>query len=176
MKLKLFVVAMALGLSSLAQAQDYDLGSLVVPSELFNLSEVHNAPGSFIDTWSFEILADTYLAATFTDLPILQYSSKNIDALSVKLYDGANELISNLSYNIGSTGDQKLGAWQLTAGSYSFKVAGNATGKQGGVYTAFLKTGATETDFTVPVPEPETYAMLLAGLGVLGAVARRRMK
>lgn len=25
-----------------------------------------------------------------------------------------------------------------------------------------------------PVPEPETYAMLLAGLGLLGAVARRR--
>ncbi|MEQ1603034.1 MAG: PEP-CTERM sorting domain-containing protein, partial [Methylophilaceae bacterium] len=32
------------------------------------------------------------------------------------------------------------------------------------------------TDFTVPVPEPETYAMLLAGLGVLAATARRRMK
>jgi hypothetical protein len=34
-------------------------------------------------------------------------------------------------------------------------------------------------DFTLPlpvqaVPEPETYAMLLAGLGVLGLVARRR--
>lgn len=27
---------------------------------------------------------------------------------------------------------------------------------------------------TAPVPEPETYAMLLAGLGVMGAVARRR--
>lgn len=27
---------------------------------------------------------------------------------------------------------------------------------------------------TAPVPEPETYAMLLAGLGILGAVARRR--
>jgi uncharacterized protein YjiK len=27
---------------------------------------------------------------------------------------------------------------------------------------------------TAPVPEPETYAMLLAGLGLLGAVARRR--
>ncbi|MDR3087435.1 MAG: FxDxF family PEP-CTERM protein [Azoarcus sp.] len=26
------------------------------------------------------------------------------------------------------------------------------------------------------VPEPETYAMLLAGLGVIGAVARRRSK
>ena len=27
---------------------------------------------------------------------------------------------------------------------------------------------------TTPVPEPETYAMLLAGLGVMGAIARRR--
>lgn len=27
---------------------------------------------------------------------------------------------------------------------------------------------------TAPVPEPETYAMLMAGLGVLGAVARRK--
>ena len=27
-----------------------------------------------------------------------------------------------------------------------------------------------------PVPEPETYAMLLAGLGVMGLVARRRWK
>ncbi|WP_179958117.1 PEP-CTERM sorting domain-containing protein [Chitinimonas arctica] len=32
-------------------------------------------------------------------------------------------------------------------------------------------------NFTInPVPEPETYAMLLAGLGLMGAVARRRNK
>lgn len=30
--------------------------------------------------------------------------------------------------------------------------------------------------FTPPVPEPETYAMMLAGLGLMVAVARRRMK
>lgn len=28
--------------------------------------------------------------------------------------------------------------------------------------------------FLAPIPEPETYAMLLAGLGLIGAVARRR--
>ena len=28
--------------------------------------------------------------------------------------------------------------------------------------------------FAIPVPEPETYAMMLAGLGLMGFVARRR--
>ena len=32
------------------------------------------------------------------------------------------------------------------------------------------------TAATAPVPEPESYAMLLAGLGVMGFVARRRQK
>ena len=31
-----------------------------------------------------------------------------------------------------------------------------------------------EYDFATAVPEPETYAMLLAGLGLMGVVARRR--
>lgn len=34
--------------------------------------------------------------------------------------------------------------------------------------------GYLQVDFTTPVPEPETYAMLLAGLGLLGFAARRR--
>lgn len=48
--------------------------------------------------------------------------------------------------------------------------------------TAFtvLETAATGQRFggvtIAPVPEPETYAMLLAGLGLVGAVARRRQK
>lgn len=37
--------------------------------------------------------------------------------------------------------------------------------------TVFLEAVPT---VTTPVPEPETYAMLLAGLGLIGAVARRR--
>ena len=34
----------------------------------------------------------------------------------------------------------------------------------------------TDNDARVNVPEPETYAMMLAGLGLLGFIARRRMR
>jgi len=41
---------------------------------------------------------------------------------------------------------------------------------------AFIeKKGVQLNVSTAPVPEPETYAMMLAGLGMLGFVARRRM-
>ena len=44
-------------------------------------------------------------------------------------------------------------------------IVGDAVNVNSGVTHAFLLT---------PVPEPETYAMLLAGLGLIGAMAKRR--
>jgi len=38
----------------------------------------------------------------------------------------------------------------------------------------FGPIGAGAADVTAPVPEPETYALMLAGLGVLGLASRRR--
>ena len=46
-------------------------------------------------------------------------------------------------------------------------IVGQAVNFQTNLSSAFLLT---------PVPEPETYAMLLAGLGVIGAVSRRRVE
>jgi hypothetical protein len=54
----------------------------------------------------------------------------------------------------------------LTAGTYALTFLGVGTGGYGGYYTVT----------TTPVPEPETYAMLLAGLGALGLMASRRRK
>ncbi len=39
---------------------------------------------------------------------------------------------------------------------------------------AFFLNGTVSVSPLAPVPEPETYAMLLAGLGLLGVLARRR--
>ncbi|MCV2353401.1 glycerophosphodiester phosphodiesterase [Paucibacter sp. B2R-40] len=43
-----------------------------------------------------------------------------------------------------------------------------------GVFTDFADTGVAAVAALTPVPEPESYALLLAGLGALGLVVRRR--
>jgi hypothetical protein len=43
-----------------------------------------------------------------------------------------------------------------------------------GVLHAYKASAADLAGYLAPVPEPETYALMLAGLGLLGAVARRR--
>jgi hypothetical protein len=45
-----------------------------------------------------------------------------------------------------------------------------AAGNDFAIDDVFLGTASTVT----PVPEPETYALMLAGLGIVGAIARRR--
>ncbi|HQU90037.1 MAG TPA: FxDxF family PEP-CTERM protein [Denitromonas sp.] len=65
------------------------------------------------------------------------------------------------------TGEQVSGSFQLAAGNYFFQVGGNTMGTTGGVYSWAASVS--------PVPEPEQYSMLLAGLGLLGLIARRRV-
>lgn len=54
----------------------------------------------------------------------------------------------------------------LTAGTYSLKTSASVAG------TNFIAAQFTVTS----VPEPETVAMLIAGLGLIGSIVRRRNK
>lgn len=93
--------------------------------------------------------------------------------------------LSGLVYDIGSgfIGDGNTGAvegmasnWHGTSG-FDFASGLGPTSGWGG-RAINIATGGTSTSAQLisvtSVPEPETYAMLLAGLGVMGAVARRR--
>jgi PEP-CTERM motif len=84
---------------------------------------------------------------------------------------GANgNFSSNLSFNTtGALGDS------LSFLRFNNANAGSST------RTAFadtwqLNSGTGTLVYTAPVPEPGTYALMLAGLFTLGAVARRRTK
>jgi hypothetical protein len=88
-----------------------------------------------------------------------------------------------------------LGLGQTSFFSVAFEIDALALGTNNDVYLAsgnhlydYALNGALITDMTfpdsriaytgiavaAPVPEPETYALMLAGLGVLGFVARRK--
>lgn len=50
------------------------------------------------------------------------------------------------------------------------------SGNLHGAQQAFLLSPFSIPEFPIPVPEPQTYAMLLAGLGLLGFMVQRRKK
>lgn len=87
---------------------------------------------------------------------------------------GDYSALTSFSYK-GSAFDSDLngsasGTFLLGPGTYSVFVGGNDFAN----YGSTNKFGLDATLAVAAVPEPESYAMLLAGLGLIGAIARRR--
>nr|WP_315849387.1 PEP-CTERM sorting domain-containing protein [uncultured Rhodoferax sp.] len=75
---------------------------------------------------------------------------------------------SNLGWNLFANGSKSIGV-VMANDSKSALLLFNDKGHDGDFDDMVIKVA-----ITTPVPEPETYAMLIAGLAVLGAAARRR--
>jgi hypothetical protein len=123
-------------------------------------------PGAFDDFIKFSIpdssnLSSTTVANNLTNV-------LGIDNGMVQLFQetsSGNTLVGQYSFD-GTTGSTWHSFMSLGAGSYYYEITGNATGSQGGFYSI--------TSTVAAVPEPESYALLLAGLGVVGSLYRRR--
>ena len=146
-----------------ASATDYNLGILDPTGfdTLFDRSLKLAANTEINDTWSFTLLAPSstsFLASqTFAvaEGAITDFSAV-LNSTSFGLTNGAGS--QTLSWN---------GA--LASGTYTVSITGT-TGLSGARYAASVSA------IPAPVPEPETYAMMLGGLALLGAVARRKAK
>ncbi|MES2206903.1 MAG: FxDxF family PEP-CTERM protein [Pseudomonadota bacterium] len=151
------VVALAALASVNASAQVYNAG-FIAPNNTPQL--LHNGfvgIGALSDTINFTLLSNVsnanVAAASFEFGSFL-----HIDNFKASLYDSANNLIgSGASYVPFATGS-------LVAGNYHLDVTGNVTGQFGGAYSANI----------TPAPEPETWAMMLAGLGLVASATRRK--
>ena len=122
----------------------------------------HLGVSSFTDIYNFTLPTLSDVGAGVANISFSVGSkSYNIPNLTLTLKDGFNNIGTTLSS--GAT----FGGLTLGGGSYSFMVAGTPVGT-GGKYV-FNAVAA-------PVPEPQTWAMMLGGLGLIGFMSFRRRK
>jgi hypothetical protein len=161
MKLKsIAATALLGGLCIAATANTYNLG--ILDSSAFDtlgmLSDKYAANSVISDDWNFTI--GTHSDVSFSALQTFAVSTGAISNFAGVLV-GHGNLASTSS--AGNTMLSWIGS--LGSGDYTVHVTGMTNLKN----AAYLGTVSAS-----PAPEPETYAMLLAGLGVVGFLARRR--
>ncbi|TWI65131.1 putative secreted protein with PEP-CTERM sorting signal [Pseudoduganella lurida] len=117
----------------------------------------------FSNRYNFTLASDTYLDANIT--------SNSVDLTGFGLYNALNGGLLLGGTQSVSRGVEKytLTLDSLGAGSYYFLASGTIL-KSG---ASFAGNGVFEVA-ALPVPEPTTYAMLLGGMAILGAAARRQ--
>jgi hypothetical protein len=154
-----------------------DVGTLQAGGFLFisGVRQSSSSGGSSADFFRFDVGSDQMLSMTI-ETP--SASAKPV----IGLFDNSttNVLLAS-AFDDNSSASQFLSfSYQLAPGTYYAAVSGfraswqdfDGGGHSGWTYNLLLNSAP----MAAPVPEPESVAMLLAGLGVLGMVGRRRRR
>lgn len=127
-----------------------------------------SSAGSFDHIFTFNLLNrnDVVSIAVTND-----FGKFNINGAALQLWEETSvdgnytndTSVGSFAFDSSSVG---LDFGKLGPGNYYYEITGTVLGSKGGSYTL--------DSYISPVPEPETYAMLLAGLGMIGFSVRRR--
>jgi hypothetical protein len=177
---------LALGKSTTASSF-YDSGTEVFPSA--NITDGITLDSGTASNWSFWLAAQGKTAGEWVQVDL----GSNFNISNVTLFDTHNR-----SYNDRGTNEFSISLstdgnnfQNVASDSFSYSEWVNQTAKSVdiapsvGRYVRFnvvspyggQSAGLAEMQVygsVAAVPEPETYAMLLAGLGLMGTIARRR--
>jgi PEP-CTERM motif len=179
----ILVLAVFLGLANFNNAHadsttTLNIGSLPTSADYGNtFASASSTP--FYDAYYFTI-PEAFATSVTTSVTV--GSLLGINGLQARLYSGHTNPTSGLSSGSflyqgwstqisagpGVTLDTVVlsPSLPLIAGDYTLQVRGTVSGLGGGSYAGTLNL--------TPVPEAETYAMFLAGLGLMGIMSRRR--
>lgn len=128
-----------------------------------------NKGNTFSDKFSFTTWATGEVSGYITALGGGDKNGLAINGFS--LFDSnGTQLLSGLQESSGNLDLWTFNYGNLAAGTYWVQVNGNVLGNGRADYNGGVGLALA------PVPEPETYAMMLAGLGLLGFAARRKHK
>jgi hypothetical protein len=117
--------------------------------------------------------------AVFTDVDLTS-------STKIEFFDSANASLGTYAVPVGTVGSESLSFLgvsftegpiishvRITSGNMALG-AGINDGSPFGPDNVVDVVAMDDFIYAAPVPEPETYAMLLAGLGLIGAISRRR--
>src|SRR5471032_2701054 len=177
MKKTIFAAAILAGLfaagsDSATVTRTKDLTNELLSKGSINIGNTFSAPAaagtiSFDDTYLFSVptLNTGDPEGSYT-LGITKHVA-NIDITDISFFQIVNGQHVAVASSFGSGSFYPLA--DVGSGSYGFEILGHtATAGVTGSY------GGTMSLTLTPVPEPETYGMLLVGLGLLGFTARRK--
>ena len=173
MKLKHLVLALGLvSVASMANATTTAVGSVTVgaPAAFSGFAPV----GAFIDTFTFDLPTNGGSGYSVINFPVSIPGVGSFNSLltTMTLFsDPDSDVIGDELpvFTVSQIGgaDSLSKSWgELAAGSYFLLISGFTNGSLGGIYSGAISVTA--------VPEPETWALLAAGLGVVGLKLRRR--
>jgi hypothetical protein len=151
-------------------ANPYDFGALVTAPKFLRVDIAGSAGAHFEEYANFTIStpSDVKGSANTYSLALDGIFGNEINNLLVDVWDNTHPNGNNL---IASFSGNSVTTWlgTLAAGQYHLDISGDfGPDAFGGQYSVALRA--------VPavVPEPQTLALMLAGLGVMGFMSRRR--
>jgi hypothetical protein len=174
---KVVAVALLTGAAAGANAAVYNLGNVRqdVPTSFNAL--VTGSDFSFSDLFTFTLPTNGGSGYSVIDFPIpgLPGAAPLFHTLltTATLFSNPDGVLGTgdevaLRTAVSTNNTLSLSWGPSAAGSYFLNVAGVTAGSAGGAYNGAISV--------TTVPEPESYAMFLAGLGIMGAIIRRRSR
>ena len=169
MNLRTLIAAFAISVAGSGAFANADTPLGILSGSKSFASVNNDVTGPFTDTFSFALPSASSVGASLTNVSFTFGSSSQffINSFAASL-DSTPLVLSSTTVSGIYTVQVLAGGVELFAGNHSLTVTGSRDAT-GGSYGGNI----TATPVT-PVPEPSTVVMLLAGLGVMGSIVRRR--